>query len=107
MFAGDYINSKQETVATGWAGLTSGTLNTNLLTEAQDTLNDTIWAWTSVTQEGGVPDDAYHCNRWDSEAQNDIGSYGTPHSTNVNWTNKGLASCNSDTLRLICVEDPD
>jgi hypothetical protein len=111
---GNYVLPSGEIVASGYAGLTSGTLKhainvtENKMPAPQGTVrcggNPSSPVWTDVMANGNVAMSG-SCSNWSSSSTGPAGVFGDANSTTASWTAMcQLLTVCADSAALYCVE---
>ncbi len=95
-----YKNVAGQTVAMGWAGLTSGSLQTAILYDETGAAASG-WAMTGTTAYGTATTN--NCGDWIADGAA-TGTVGVPFDATAAWSNDANEYCGTQTAHLYCIE---
>ena len=101
----EYRDPIGQVVAYDWASLTSGGL-AKYFDMREDVLEDTGWdKWTNVAADGTAKyNGTNNCLGWTSSSNAQMGHVGRSNTSGESWTDHDLMPCDSDNIRLICIQ---
>jgi hypothetical protein len=104
-----YYDMKGNAVAANLDDLAEGNLrNPIIYDEFGMKVPDSTRVWTGTQEKGFKKEKTQkalpQCYDWTRSASTHLGGYGVASSTNLMWTDAGVANCNSE-FRIYCIQD--